>query len=359
MEKLLDIYTDYLHTTFGLATATDLSRMLDGVVSHDKITRMLSEEVRGSKELWLSIKPLVRRFEQDSGCLVFDDSIIEKPHSDENELVNWHFDHTKNRSVKGINILTAFYHCQKSENDIPLRVPVAFEPVEKPILYSVLKTRKVKHRSEKTKNELLREMVLQSIRNDLKFTYVLGDNWFASVENMRFIEKHKKTFIFSTKSNRLATLSEKGRKQGHWTRIDELSLTENTPVKVWLKGLEFPVTLVKQVFRNKDGSTGFRYLLSNSDTLNYQCFKTLFQKRWSVEEYHKSIKQNTAIGKSPTRKVKTQKNHLYASILSYVKLERYKLTTSLNHFAIKSRLYIAALKAAFKELNELKLSIAA
>ena len=34
----LDLYTDYLLSTFGAATATGLSAMLDGDVSHDQIT---------------------------------------------------------------------------------------------------------------------------------------------------------------------------------------------------------------------------------------------------------------------------------------------------------------------------------
>ena len=40
----LDLYTDYLLSTFGAATATGLSGMVDGDVSHDHITRFLSEE---------------------------------------------------------------------------------------------------------------------------------------------------------------------------------------------------------------------------------------------------------------------------------------------------------------------------
>ena len=34
----LDLYTDYLLSTFGAATATGLSAMLEGDVSHDQIT---------------------------------------------------------------------------------------------------------------------------------------------------------------------------------------------------------------------------------------------------------------------------------------------------------------------------------
>ena len=38
----LDLYTDYLLSSFGAATATGLSQMVDGAVSHDKVTRFLS-----------------------------------------------------------------------------------------------------------------------------------------------------------------------------------------------------------------------------------------------------------------------------------------------------------------------------
>ena len=40
----LDLYTDYLLSTFGAATATGLSAMVDGDVSHDQITRFLSAQ---------------------------------------------------------------------------------------------------------------------------------------------------------------------------------------------------------------------------------------------------------------------------------------------------------------------------
>ena len=156
------------------------------------------------------------------------------------------------------------------------------------------------------------------------------------------------------KSNRNAALSEQDRNNGQWTRIDELDIPDNTPVKVWLKGLEIPVLLTKQVFKNKNQSTGVRFLVSNDLSLSNDDFLTLYKKRWSVEEYHKSLKQNAAIAKSPARRVKTQSNHLFASILAYVKLEKLKFIKQLNHFAIKFKICLAATKAAFKELKALK-----
>ena len=85
-----DLYTDYLLSSFGktTATATGLSSALDDV-SHDQITRFLSSLESGSKGLWKSVKPLVRAHENEHTCLIFDDSIIEKEHTDENEIVCW------------------------------------------------------------------------------------------------------------------------------------------------------------------------------------------------------------------------------------------------------------------------------
>ena len=40
----LDLYTDYLLSTFGAATARGLSAMVDGDVRHDQITRFLSAQ---------------------------------------------------------------------------------------------------------------------------------------------------------------------------------------------------------------------------------------------------------------------------------------------------------------------------
>ena len=69
---------------------------------------------------------------------------------------------------------------------------------------------------------------------------------------------------------------------------------------------EIEVLLCKFVFTNKDGSTGEMYLVSNDLKLSAENFQTLYKKRWSVEEYHKSLKQNASLAKSPTRTVRTQ-----------------------------------------------------
>ena len=98
-KQLLELYTDYLLSSFGQTTATGLSSLLDNAISHDKITRFLSGTDLGSRDLWLLTKPLVRSIESEDGVLIFDDTIEEKFWTDENDIIAWHFDHCKNRSV--------------------------------------------------------------------------------------------------------------------------------------------------------------------------------------------------------------------------------------------------------------------
>jgi hypothetical protein len=350
MINLFDLYTDYLQASFGQATATGLSRVTDNEVSHDQVTRMLSKLNSDSKALWLNVKSLVRQHETEDGCLIFDDSILHKPHTDENEIVCWHYDHTQGRNVKGINLLTTFYYTQSGEQ--PLKVPIAFDIVAK---YSQcdIQSKKEIRKSPVTKNELMRSQINIAIKNGVKFSYILADSWFSSGENMKFIHNKKKYFIFDLKSNRLVTIGD--RNKANWQNINVLDLQPFTPVRVWLKDVELEILLIKQVFINKDGSTGVRYLASNNLNLTSDDFTNIYQKRWSVEEYHKSFKQNTCMTKSPTRTIKTQGAHIFASIISYIKLERYKFSTKLNHFALKSKLYLNAVKAAFQELERIKL----
>ncbi|MEM4235277.1 MAG: hypothetical protein QXU75_09055 [Candidatus Methanomethylicaceae archaeon] len=80
---------------------------------------------------------------------------------------------------------------------------------------------------------------------------------------------------------------------------------------------------------------------------------TIYQKSWNVEPYHKSLKQNASLEKSPIKTVTTQSNHFFAASCGYIKLELLKGNTQLNHFALKSKLYLQAVQAAYAKLREL------
>ena len=347
--KMLDLYTDHLMACPKYATATGLSATLDNKISHDKITRFLASDDFNSKQLWILLKPTVRKIESEDGVIIFDDTISEKPYTDENKIICWHFDHSKGRNVKGINMLTGLYHNDNAT------IPISYNIIEKTIEFTDTKTGKLKRKSEKTKNELFREMIETSLRNTIQFKYVLADTWFCSSENIEFIKEHNKEFIMGIKANRLAALSEQDKKEGKFLHLGDIAIEENTARKVYLKGVKVPVLITKQIFTNKDESNGILYLACSNLDIGASEINNIYQKRWKVEEYHKSIKSNTALEKSPAKIVRTQSNHIFASMYAFFKFERLKMKTNLNHFALKAKIYLKATKAAFEELQELKL----
>lgn len=348
-KDILDLYSDYLLSSFSCTTSTGLSRLLDGALSHDKITRFLSSKLYTSAGLWLVVKPFVRQIQSSDAVLIFDDGIEEKPHTDENEIICRHWDHSRECSVKGINFMTALYY---SKN---VSLPVAFQLISKTETVIDKKTGKTKRKSKKTKNEYYRRMLVDCIRNKLEFEYVLNDSWYASSENMFFINNDiKKYFVMPLKADRKAALTYEDKKQGRYVKVDTLTIEPNPVMEIYLEKLDFPLFSAEQIFTNEDGSTAVLYLLTNDMTLKYDDTTTIYKKRWKVEQYHKSMKQNASLCKSPTRTVTTQTNHFFAALYAFVKLEIISIKNSLNHFALKSKIYLSALKNAFQELQKFK-----
>jgi hypothetical protein len=348
-KELLDIYTDYLISSFGLTTGTGLSRLLDGAISHDRVQRFLSSPSKGGADFWKIVKPYVRQIQTEDGIMIVDDSISEKPHTDENEIVCWHYDHTSGQTIKGINFITALYHSKG------VSLPVNYHLVSKTEVYLDPKTGKEKRRATVTKNEIYQQLLRQVVANQVPFRYVVNDVWYASADNMMFV-KHdlKRNFVMPLKTNRKVALSVEAKQQGQYGRVDELRLEAATTMTVYLEEVDFPLQLVKQVFTNGDGSVGILYLVTSDLELPYDGITTLYGKRWNVEPYHKSLKQNASLSLSPTKTVRTQSNHLFASLCAYIKLEMLKVTTQTNHFALKSKLYLRALRTAFDTLSELQ-----
>lgn len=356
--ELLDLYSDYLIASFNLTTATGMSSLMDGAISHDQISRFLGQGLFSQQEYWQWVKPLIRKVEHADGVIKIDDTILEKPHSTENEIISWHWDHSRKPQaglVKGINILNFLYQSPLGNTE-SISIPVSFEIVRKTEDYIDKKSGKVRKRSPQTKNEMFRERLrILHHYNKVKFRYLLWDSWFSSDDNFEFVHYElKKCFVAALKDNRLAALSKEDKLDGKFHKVRELDLQKDQAISVWLKGLDFPVLLSRQVFTNKDGSTGELYLVTNDSQLTAQAISATYQQRWGVEVFHRSLKQEVGLEKSPTKHEITQCNHVFAAMIAWTKMELLRIKERSNHAALKSRLYIRALKAAFEELQRLK-----
>jgi hypothetical protein len=345
---LLDLYSDYLISSFGQTTATGMSETLDGAISHDDITRFLSDREYTNKDFWKLIKPTIRQIEADDGVIDLDDTIQEKAYTDENDIIAWHFDHTFGRNVKGVNILNTVYHSHKGTS------PLGSSIIKKDTVFTDPKTNKLKRKSSVSKNQLARDLIKAAVHNRVKFRYTLADSWFSSQENMEFIVSQGKHFIFALKNNRLFAGSKEDKQKGLFQAVNELVWEEGTAKTGYLRGMDMLLKVARQVFTNEDGSSGMLYLATSDLTLDYDGIIAIYQKRWKVEEYHKSIKSNLGLAKSPTKRVRTQSNHFFATMYAYVKLEQMAVANHLNHFSLKAKLYLKAQQASLAELQALR-----
>lgn len=349
MDCTLSKYTDFLLSTPKYASATSMSATFDYGLSHDKISRWLKSSYLDTADVWKAAKKLVRplvNFSDQSGVIAVDDSIVEKAHTDENAMICYHWDHSLQRYVKGVNFISLLYSHTKV--DIPIQVRI----VEKTEPYTDSKTGETKYKSPKTKNEHFIEMLEHAVKQ-VGFQYVLGDSWFSSAANIHFItRKISRHAILAVKSSRTVALSDESRKNGTFIRVDQLSQLEaGKPLTVYLRSVEEPVLLVKQVFTNKDGSQGVLYLIATDLSMDYEAITTIYKKRWKVEEYHKSLKQHTALAGSPTKIIETQANHFFAAIIAYIKMERLKIKTGHGHFKLKAILMLVATKTCLETIQ--------
>jgi hypothetical protein len=358
---LLDLYTDFLMTAPGAVSALVMSKMLQDAYSHDSITRMLAQDELDQSLFWKLIKPTIRQVESEDGVISVDDTIENKPYSDENELICWHFDHTVGKSVKGINIVTFNYSSQYE--DLTMKLPVAFELVRKDKL--VEKTEKkdgkfitrIVRQASISKIELVRNRLQTLVfQNQVKFKYVTFDTWYSDAGLITYIVKNlKKQVVCAIKDNRNVSFDiDKTAKERSWIAASEAKIEPEKTYQVYLKGIDFPVTLVKKVYNHLDGSSGVQFLVSTDTTLSSEQVTDVYKKRWASEELHRSLKQNTALEKMPAKMESSQANHIFASMIAQVKLEALRLATKVNHYTIKRNILIEALKVAWVQIQQLK-----
>lgn len=206
MACTLDLYTDYLLSSTGQTSAMGLSRLFDGQISHDQVTRWLTGMYLDSRQVWAHAKPLIRRTERelaadDFAVLVVDDSILEKAHTDANALLCTHYDHRLGRYVKGLNFVSLLYVAG------PVSVPIAVELVEKTQAVTSPKTQKLRYKSPLTKNQMVQAQ-LRVAQQQVHYRYLLADSWYASAEHMALVRELGHEFIFALPTSRTMALSE-------------------------------------------------------------------------------------------------------------------------------------------------------
>jgi len=191
-------------------------------------------------------------------------------------------------------------------------------------------------------------------QQQVAYRYLLADSWYASAENMTLVRALGHHFVFALESSRTVALSAAARAAGHFQPVQSLVFPDTQPLRVNLRAVQQAVLVTRQVFTNQDGSQGILYLVSSDTDLDQAQLTTIYQRRWKVEEYHKSLKQNASMGKVPTKTLATQATHFFAAVFAYTKREVLKLKCGIGHFRLKAQLYTVGLKAMYQQLALLR-----
>lgn len=325
-------YVEYLIATTGNYTCAHLAEHLEGdqAVSHDAISDFLCRDKLTPRGLWETVQPRL-----DDGLdsyLIIDDSVQDKRYAKKIELVYRQYSGAEHGVVEGIGVVNLLHTNGQAHGFYPIDYRI-YDPKG----------------DGKTKQDHFREMLTRAIADKgLQAQTILFDNWYASVENLKFIHRLGRYFITTVKSNRKVSIS----KEAGYVNLEDLPWDPHTVkygMLVKLKELPFKVRLFMVV-----SSTGdIDWVITNrpDDPQRPLTTGAIHQEnalRWHIEQFHREVKQLTGTEKCQCRKARSQRNHLACCYLAWVSLQQHAQQIGATLYDTQRRLWDDYLRAALR-----------
>lgn len=315
-----EIYVSYLLSDPQYTSCTRLAGIME-TISHDSINRFLARERYEPKDLFAEEKD---KIELIGGVLSVDDSVLDKPYSDTKAaaFIDLFWSGKHHRVVQGINLITLFY------TDIHgISVPVNYRICDK--------------RTGKTKNDYFRDMLIEVLSWDVLPSWVTGDSWYSSLENLKFIRAQKLNFMFGVESNRVVSVV-----RGEYIQIQKFEGWSSENIEtVYLKDYGM-VKACRQLYKN-----AYRYYvmstheLDNLENITSIDFNRVHDRHWTIERFHRAIKQVCNIERFQVRNENPIKNHIFCAIKAFVRLKFMRLNKSISHwYELKKDLYVKVIR---------------
>lgn len=316
-------YIEYLISTPANYTCSNLANHLEGV-SHDAVSDYLQREKLTAKGLWELVQPLIK--DSPTAYLILDDSVQDKRYSKKIELVKHQYSGNEHGLVRGIGVVNLVHSDGNDYYPIDYRV---YAP----------------QTDGKTKNEHLREMLMAALADKrLQALTILAGSWYASVDNLKLIQRLKRYFVTTLKSNRKVSVSvETG-----YVHLDQLEWREEqllTGQLVKLKELPFKVRLLAVVA--PDGDTLW-VITNHLELTNTYLVQKENEVRWQVEQLHRELKQLTGSEKCECRQARSQRNHLACCYQAWVAIKVKAKELNKTLYAIVKDLFSDYLRAELR-----------
>lgn len=314
-------YIAFLAVAPGEATATEMARcqpIQPDAPSHDAFTRLLHRVEPDTDALWQEVRPIL----PTSGILVFDDTVLDKPHARHMGLVGWFWSGRHQRVVQGIDLITAVWTDGDGLWPCDYRL---VDPAECP---------------KRTKNDLVQEMLAVAKSRGLAPSCVAFDCWFSGLDNLKAVREQGWVFLTQVRSNRRVNPDRTGNRS-----ISECAIASSGTV-VHLEGFG----LVK-VFRIATPDGGTEHWITNDLGMTETARLGFAEQAWGIEEYHRGLKQWTGVDRCQTRMSRAQRNHIGFAIRAFVRLEWHRFTTGVSWFAAKWGILRDAVRISLSQRN--------
>lgn len=251
-------------------------------------------------------------------CIIFDDSILDKNHSNSIELVRRQYSCNTHGLIKGIGMINCLY----VNPDIGQYWIVDHHIYDPEV-------------DGKSEIDHVQEMLVRLVASQhVTFDRVLMDSWYGAKALLLFIESLGKHYYVHLKSNRQVDDSGGVLK---YKRVDELNwnsvdLTLGKTIKI--KG--FP----------KDYKVKLFWVVASDNRTDWVVINDLAQHptddaqkvcaiRWKIEQFHRELKQVTGVEKCQCRKARIQKNHIACAVLVWIRLTELARASMTTIYRIK------------------------
>lgn len=313
--KVTDLdYINFLVAAPKVVSCTEAARVQpDGPrrAAHDALTRLLNRLEPDTTLLWREAEQHVDR---RSGLLIADDTTLDKPYAQQIELVHRHWSGKHHRVVKGINLVTLLW------SDGTDAIPCDYRLFDKPV-------------DGITKNAHFRAMLDTAEERGFVPRYVAFDGWYSGLANLKAIRAKKWQWLTRLKANRQVD------PDGTGNRALSACAIREAGTRVHLKGYGFIL-----VFRidTPDGDT--EYWATSDLTLTMDERAAVATQVWTIETYHRGLKQYCGVERCAARRARAQHNHIGWAIRAFLRLEHHRITTGTSWFETKLEIIRPALQ---------------
>ena len=318
MNRAAEQYRNFLIFSPYNYTCTHLAKH-SGLMHPKSVYSLLSDQKIEPDTIWESVREDFI-FSED-GILIFDDTVLDKRHSEKIEGAFLQYRGNEGGLVVGICVVACLYHNPKTGDSTILDYRI-YDP----------------KRDGKGKLAHAMDMFGSAVSRAVPFQTVLADKWYSAKEFMLRIEENGKNYVFPLKSNRKADDSGGGRP---YTAVKTLVWSE-AELESGKSGklFGFPGAHRVRLFRVRAQDGAAEWVAANgSECLTVSQAVRLRAARWNVEGFFREIKQLTGVERCECRRNRSQRNHIALAMHAWLSLKTMANRLQTTLYEVRNRLF--------------------